>query len=251
MSSAPVLLIRAARNDADARALRRHGVPTRIDPYLAIVPVANPEGVTRMQTALEAPGEKWLVATSTNAIAALGAALPQARLESIISRSPDLQCAAVGQTTARALRALGARRVVVAPERDAMSLVRRLGREHPCPVVVPQGTRALGVLTRDLEARGFRTIGEVIYAIDTVESPPDSVREVHAGALGGVLLRSPSAAQAFADLTGTACLPAFCGGPTTAAHARDLGLTVVAVASDPSPASVAAGVARYLKEQNP
>jgi uroporphyrinogen-III synthase len=73
------------------------------------------------------------------------------------------------------------------------------------------------------------------------------VKQIAGGQISGVLLRSPSAARAFVDFTGSVDIPVFCAGRTTATQAEVLGLTVSAVSADPSPETVALTISEYLK----
>jgi uroporphyrinogen-III synthase len=79
-----------------------------------------------------------------------------------------------------------------------------------------------------------------------VGEPPASTRLVQAGAVAAVVLRSPSAARAFASFAPGAVVPVVCAGPTTARAAAALGLDVAAVAADPTPAAVATAVRHVL-----
>ncbi|MDF9809802.1 uroporphyrinogen-III synthase [Aurantimicrobium minutum] len=243
-----ILLIRANRNDADQKALSSLGIDTKIDPYLVISAVENPAGVERIRQALKATGNKWLVATSTNSLGFLETAMLPGELTNLIRTQPGLNCAAIGELTEQQLRELGARTVLRAPISDSQSLSNVLGNLEPCPVVIPSSNIAMKSLSHGLAKRGFTLIEEVVYSTNIVTQIPASVAEIAEGKFTGVLLRSPSAARAFAAFNGAVTLPVFCAGRTTSAQAVELGLNVVTVSSDPTPLSVAQSITSYLKE---
>lgn len=245
-----ILLIRANRNEVDQSALAEHGIPSVIDPYLSITPVENPAGVKKMHNALKAPGTKWLVASSTNSLRFFADALPQGELEYLIHTDHELRLAAIGEQTEQQLRDFGAKEVLRASTADSSTLALELSKFPPCPVIIPSSNIAMKSLANELSRTGFRLIEEVVYSTDEVSSTPQSVTGVLSGEFTGVLLRSPSAARAFAHFNGKTELPVFCAGRTTSVQAGVLGLRIAAVASDPSPASVARSISDYFKEQN-
>lgn len=242
-----ILLIRANRNDVDQAALDVHGVESIVDPYLSISKVNNPGGIARLREALIAPGSKWLVVTSTNALSFFQAELNPGELEQIIQTAPDLNFAAIGAQTEKLLNDLGAHNVLRASEADSDSLASVIAKTEPCPVIIPSSSIAMKSLSRTLITHGFELVEEVIYATEAVTRFPTSVKQIANGQISGVLLRSPSAARAFVDFNGVVDLPVFCAGRTTAAQAGMLGLSVSAVSVDPSPETVALTISEYLK----
>lgn len=242
-----ILLIRANRNDVDQVALQACGVSSVIDPYLNITNAKNERGIARMRDALLAPGKKWLVATSTNALSYFEAGLKPGELQKIIQSQSDLSFAAIGSQTQKQLSNLGAVDVVRADEADSLSLSTVLAQTEPCPVIIPSSSIAMKTLSNTLRQGGFELVEEVIYRTEPVEHIPPSVARISSGQISGVLLRSPSAARAFVDFNGVVDIPVFCAGGTTAAQARALGLTVAAISPDPRPETVALTTSEYLK----
>lgn len=245
-----ILLIRANRNESDQQALQARGIQSVIDPYLAIHPVHNPDGVERMRAALCAPGMKWLIATSTNSLPLFESALAPGELEEIIRTQPDLYFAAIGSQTELQLRALGASQVLRDTGADSSSLAQLLGKQAPCPVIIPSSKIAMRNFENILPQHGFSLIEEVVYSTETVNHEPVSVRGVRTGEYSGVLLRSPSAVRAFAAFNRVIDIPIFCAGRTTSAQAEILGMTPAGVSPDPSPDSVAQTISNYLKDHN-
>ncbi|BDU10189.1 hypothetical protein AINA4_01100 [Aurantimicrobium sp. INA4] len=242
-----ILLIRANRNDVDRAALDAYGVESIVDPYLSITKVDNPVGIARLREALIAPGNKWLVATSTNALSFFQAELGPGALEQIIQSQPDLKFAAIGAQTEQQLRDVGAVNVLRASEADSHSLATVIAETEPCPVVIPSSSIAMKSLSRTLQSHGFDLVEEVIYSTETVSHFPSSVKQIAEGQISGILLRSPSAVRAFVNFNGVVDIPVFCAGLTTAAQAGMLKLNVSAVSADPSPETVALTISEYLK----
>jgi len=153
---------------------------------------------------IDATGYDWVIVTSANGAAELGA-----RHTGVLPR-----VAAVGELTAAALEAHG----IVVEFVPSLASQEGLLAELPGPVgralfVGAEGARRL--LVDELPA-DFRA---VYRTVELTPEPPD-------GEL--VLLASPSAAAAWAKLGST--LPAITIGPQTTAAALDAGLTVAAEA---------------------
>lgn len=242
-----ILLIRANRNEVDEDALRERGIPSVVDPYLTITPAENPAGVARMREALSAPGQKWLVVTSTNSLPMLAAALNPGELDIIIGHQPDLRFAAIGAQTELQLRERGAGEILRGRDADSSSLAELLSTQEPCPVIIPSSNISMRTLHSELTQRGFSVVEEVVYVTETVAQVPPSCAGVHSGKYAGVLLRSPSAARAFATFNRDSSIPLFCAGRVTAAQVENLGLSPAAVSPDPTPDSIAQTIDEYLK----
>ena len=168
---------------------------------------------------IDATGYDWVIVTSANGAAELGA-----RHTGVLPR-----VAAVGELTAAALEAQG----VVVEFVPSLASQEGLLAELPRPVgralfVGAEGARRL--LADELPA-DFRA---VYRTVELTPVPPD-------GDL--VLLASPSAAAAWAKLGST--LPAITIGPQTTAAARAAGLTVVAEAVTQDVAGLVDSAARW------
>ena len=244
-----VLLIRANRNDVDAAALERLGIPVAIDPYLSITPSGNGGGARRLLASLEEPQPTWLIATSTNALAFFEGLLKPGELERVIRKNPNLRFAAIGKQSKTELEQRGATGVVTPDDAYAESLADVLVRTEPRRAVIPSGSIAMDTLTEALGRNGFDVRSEVVYNTEMVTKAPRSCAAVQRGEISAVVFRSPSAVRAFHRFNGAANITVFCTGRTTARQAQQLGFTVAGVADNPSPDSVAVMVAHYLKAQ--
>jgi len=243
-----VLLIRANRNDVDEHALEAEGIECFTDPYLSITEEPNHAGAQRMKNALLSSDPTWLIVTSSNALPFFEQLLEVNELESIIRSNKALKFAAIGSQTRKALEDRGASHVLTPNEAYAESLASLMVKTEPCEVVIPSGSIAMQTLDNALTAAGFTVIAEIVYNTELVERAPRSVEMIASGELGGVLLRSPSAARAFVSFNGTPDISVFCAGKTTARQAESLGLTITATSDDPAPEAVARTISTYLKE---
>ncbi|HEX2051981.1 MAG TPA: uroporphyrinogen-III synthase [Actinomycetota bacterium] len=217
---------------------------------LPLVAIADPESWHELDAALaRAAGGAydWVLIASVNAVervaarlAATGATLGRARV------------GAVGNATARSLRAAGVR-VDLVPERaTGDDLVRALG-DGPGAVLLPRVADGPRALPDALAGRGW-TIDEVV-AYRNVEPPldPAAAARVRAGDFDVVTFTSASAVDRFADRFDVGALGVddgdepprrrvACIGPTTADAARRRGLRVDVVAADASAEGVAAAL---------
>ena len=161
---------------------------------------------------IDVSGYDWVIVTSANGAAELGARHSGERP----------RVAAVGETTAVALAQLGIAVHFVPSLASQEGLVAELPRPVGRALFVG-AERARRLLADELPA-DFRA---VYRTVELAPSPPD-------GDL--VLLASGSAAAAWAKLGST--LPAITIGPQTTAAALDAGLTVVAEAVTPDVAGL-------------
>jgi len=191
----------------------------------------------------------------------------------VLDIAQGTRVAAVGQATARAVRALGAGvDLVPGGEHSARGLV----AEFPAvidtgaaTVLLPAADLAAPTLADGLVERGWRPERVSVYR--TVDAPADPSRalsvpvpgalpvpsgaqrlepsalaeQLAAGALDAAVLTSPSTARRVVDLL--AGRPSRTGylalGPRTAAEATDLGLDVIATAPSTDPSGLAAALA--------
>ena len=244
-----VLLVRANRNERDVAALAQAGIDTVIDPYLSISAINNAAAFARMRAALTSGKPTWLVVTSPNVVSFLDAGLGAGTLSEILTGTPSVKTAAIGDETARQLREFGAVEVFQPLVATSEALAIELCTLPPALAVLPVGSIAMRELGMALSDAGFTVVREVIYQTEPVLEEPSSVAAIASGAVDAVVLRSPSAVRAFVNHNGVPRIRVFCTGPTTARQARELGLQVTAVSPDPSPTSLADTIARALKEE--
>lgn len=244
-SKKPVLLVRASGNEADARALAEYGLKAVSEPYLSIGPISNPAPARRLLHNLT--GANWLLLTSVNAMTAWVELVGQDEMTQAIQKAEasGTRFAAVGVASANAIKSFGVKSVFIpsAPYSKDLALeiierARSLGQRNPT-VVLPTGSVSLDTLGELLEAAGWNVHQEVLYQTNAVVLEPTTVEGVRDEEFGAVVLRSPSAARAFASFVGEVDIPVICAGATTARVATSLDLNVMGVASDPSPLTVA------------
>ena len=198
--------------------LERLGAIVAVVPLIAIEPVES----VALRHAFAGGPYDWVVLTSANAVAAIGDRL----------RAFDrARVAAVGPTTAEALRGLGVEPSFV-PERYAADAVADgLGELDGARVLLPQADIADPALAERLRARGATVDVVVAYRTVAVEPGAEGVRALEEA--DAVLLASGSAARSLAALdTSLERALVVCIGPKTADVARDLGLDVGLVASE-------------------
>lgn len=233
-----VLLVRPAQDDdRDARALQALDIDTVSDPYLEVAPSRDADAPARVRRLLDdLTPDTWLVVTSAAGPRAVAAIAPDARIPE------HVHCAAVGPTSADALHQLGAAGVLTPAAATGSALADLLCEMQPGRAVLPQGDRALPVVAERLTEAGWEVRPYVVYSTQTIAEPPNSVEALLAGAFDVVVVRSPSAVQALNHFAPDLRTPVVCAGPTTAAAAARLGLTIAAE----SPDSTAEAIARTI-----
>jgi uroporphyrinogen-III synthase len=176
----------------------------------------------------------WIVVTSA------------AGVDSLPDTPAGPRWAAVGESTARALRAKGAKTVFVPSEANGTALAEEIPDPAGARLLLVRASLADPDLPAGLRRRGARV--QEITAYETVEGPAESAgdlrRALEQPDLGGVVFASGSAVRGFVKLGGPTSLRAVTIGPRTSAVARDAGLTVVAEAEGPSVRHLADAVAR-------
>ncbi|MFP4311158.1 MAG: uroporphyrinogen-III synthase [Nitriliruptoraceae bacterium] len=260
----PVLLVRAAGGvDRDAEVLAARSVPLVQDPYLVTGTCRDPDAPRRAErvAALLRDEADVLLLTSRTAVRALedllGAEVVRAAVSAGVARG--LRGAAVGPSTAQLLREIGIEEVVVPAEATSRGLLATLRAEAAAAegaspegrgprAVLPCGAQAMKGLGEGLRADGWQVEEVVLYTTEQVETAPPTVADLAAGRFGAVVVRSPTAVRAVAAWVPR--LPAgttlVCGGPTTAAAARDIFDARVVVSDGPTPEAVADAVVRVL-----
>jgi hydroxymethylbilane synthase len=249
-----VLLVRDGSADPDLAALRGVGLAGVSDPYIRVGAHPDPRPGAEIAELLEvwagSPAERrWVVATSPSAVLCWEATVAPGRLRAAVAGAvaAGVRAAAVGERTAATLRAVGFPVVVVPPGATSADLVALLSREPAGEALLPAGDLALPTMVEGLSEHGWSVHRAVVYRTRPVDEEPASTRLLQAGEIAAVVLRSPSAARAFASVAPGARVPVVCGGPTTARAAAALGLMVGGVAVDPTPAVVADAVRQVVR----
>lgn len=244
----PVLLIRGDNNESDEIALSKLGIPAIIDPYLEINVASDHSGGLHLLELLEsADAPLWLIATSVNSLKFWGSIVGQDRLRKAISVQKHVQFAAVGETTAEALREYGAGNVLIPKEATAKSLADELVAAFPVGhALIPGGNLAMRTLPTTLTSAGWEVSTAVVYITSRVEEEPKSAQMVRENQVGAILFRSPSAVRALTHFVSQPSVPLVCAGVTTAEAVEQQGLTVAALSPSPSAEVVASTIYSLL-----
>jgi uroporphyrinogen-III synthase len=235
-----VVVTRPAAGTLAARLADRGAVVEHV-PLIAIGPPSD--GGAALDAALARLASfDWLVVTSANGAAQVGAAA---------AAHPRLRLAAVGVATAAALESRAERSVDLIPsEANSDGLFAAFPR-RPSRVLLAQADRAGDRLARGLRAAGHDVVAVEAYA--TVPVPPDG-RQLHLlGTSDVVILASGSAVDAWgralrdasSDFSSvTAAIVTI--GRRTAEVAESRGLAVATVAGSPTDDGIVAAVASCL-----
>jgi uroporphyrinogen-III synthase len=251
----PVLLVRAHNNVCDAAALAALGLQSVIDPYLNIVATADFSGAKRLLDELGKLGEgDWVIATSANALKFWGELVSGSALATALSSAATcgVQFAAVGEASARMYANFGIHRVFVPSKPYGVELAAELAAlgGPGSTAVLPCGNLAMPTVKAAPAAAGWNLISEVVYETSTVAVRPSSADGLSNAAFSALFLRSPSAARAVIEHAGVTSVPVICGGTTTAAAARELGLNVARVLDAPSSKAAAQAIFDVVVGEN-
>lgn len=243
-----VLVARAPERAAGlVERLRGAGAAVVAAPVIDRAPADDVAALDAAALAIAEGRYAWVVVTSVNAVDAIvGAA---ARTDSRIAGGA--RWAAVGQTTRRALEAVGiAVDLVPDGEASAAGLVAAFPSppapetaSAPARVLLPLGDLAASTLLDGLTALGWAP--DVVTAYRTVSR--DLPDDVAARALDAVVVTSGSVARQVARQLGTRT-PVVAIGRPSADAAREVGLRVAAVADHPTDEALAAAVVRALSD---
>ena len=247
-----IVVTRAAQQSGGLRErLEQQGAEVLLLPTIEIVP---PDSYAPLDDALRQAGDfDWLVVTSANAVRVMGERLTALGLGA--QSLAHLRCAAVGPSTAEALRSLDLA-VDVVPERYvgealADALAERVRGQRVLLVraavardVVPEALRAVGAEVVIVDA--YRTVVPAdaagrVRAIFGAESLPDAVVFTSGSTVTHLLDVLRDAGLAFPSQV--ACVSI---GPVTSAALQDAGLVVAAEAETASLDGLIDACVRFL-----
>jgi len=213
--------------DGVAASLRAQGAVPVVAPLINFGPTTDQDALDDALTKLAAGEFDWLTITSATTVDVLFAH------RAVVPKSTKI--AAVGETTAAALQAVGYE-VALVPEEDnsAEGMAEQLIALEPSPrrILTLRSEIAKPVLTRSLIDAGHEVSS--IVASRTVGVPvTDRIRrDVDSGRINAILITSGSVAQQvreqFPDIPDDTLLAAI--GPRTAKDARKAGLPITVVA---------------------
>ncbi len=175
--------------------LRELGFEVLWWPVVRIAPAADP---APLQTALgQAADLDWIVFTSRHAVKPVTVRLP--------ARPVRARIAAVGASTAAALRAHGWEPDVVPEQASAASLITALAplMARGARVLFPAGSRALPVLAAGLRQLGAEVLQVEAYRTDPAQLDAGACRAyIERDAVAAVTFTSPSCVDELAEVLG-------------------------------------------------
>ena len=213
--------------DGVAASLRAQGAVPVVAPLINFGPTNDQAALDDALTKLAAGEFDWLTITSATTVDVLFAH------RAVVPRSTKI--AAVGETTAAALQAVGYE-VALVPEEDnsAEGMAQQLLALEPSPrrILTLRSEIAKPVLTRSLINAGHEVSSVVAYRTVGVPVTERIRRDVDSGRINAILITSGSVAQQvreqFPDIPDDTLLAAI--GPRTAKDARKAGLPITVVA---------------------
>lgn len=213
--------------DGVAASLRRQGATPVIAPLINFAPTNDQAALEQSLADLAAGAFDWLTVTSATTVDVLYA------YRAIVP--PKTRIAAVGETTAAALLAVGYR-VDLVPEQDnsAAGMAEQLIALEPeaRDILTLRSEIAKPVLTRKLSEAGHRVRSVVAYRTVGVPVTERIAEDVRSGRINAILVTSGSVAEQvhaqFPDVPETTLIAAI--GPRTAKDAKRAGLEVDVVA---------------------
>lgn len=245
-----------------AARLHADGAEVLVAPVIDRAPADDLDALDDAARDLAAGRYAWVLVTSVNAVDELAAAVTRTTPDAGLGDAP-VRWAAVGPSTARALRAVGVEPDLVPADASALGLLAALrdvvldatpdsttpdGPGSTAPeILLPLGDLARPTLERGLTALGARP--HVVTAYRTVTHAIDAdVRAAwDAGRVDAVVLTSGSVAREVAAQLGPreGVVAVAIGSPTRTA-ATEVGLAVGATATTPDDAGLAAAVRAAL-----
>ncbi|CAI3801376.1 uroporphyrinogen-III synthase [Pseudarthrobacter sp. MM222] len=254
-------------------ALRQVGADPLLLPLIDFELARDQHSLDVAFDALGAGAYTWLVVSSVTAVQALEAKAAERGVELGSWLPGSVQVATIGPATRRVLEARGIAVDLAPTGRQSGAGLLEIWPEGQGSVLLPQADIADARLRRGLAARG--AFVQAVTAYHTVDYPADPGRrlpacppvpgatgtgpaatvltatearaEIAASRLQAVVAASPSAARRIhADLAPLGACRFVAIGRSTAAEADSLGLTVAAVAEEPTASGLVAAVVESL-----
>ncbi|WP_396653059.1 uroporphyrinogen-III synthase [Microbacterium resistens] len=213
--------------DGVAASLRAQGAVPVVAPLINFAPTTDQDSLDEALVALAAGAFDWLTVTSATTVDVLFAH------RAVIP--PRTRVAAVGETTAAALQAVGYQ-VDLVPEKDnsAEGMAEQLIalESEPRRILTLRSEIAKPVLSKSLLKAGHDVSSVVAYRTVGVPVTERILRDVENGRINAILITSGSVAEQvheqFPSIPSTTLLAAI--GPRTAKDAKKAGLSVSVVA---------------------
>jgi uroporphyrinogen III methyltransferase/synthase len=232
--------------------LRRYGaVPTEV-PTISVEPPRTPQQMERAVKGLVTGRYEWVAFTSVNAVKAVREKFEDYGLDA--RAFAGIKVAAVGEATAKALKAFGVvPDLVPAGDQSAAGLLAEFPAFDPAfdpieRVFLPRADIATEVLSAGLVELGWEVDDVTAYRTVRAAPPAEAIREaIKGGGFDAVLFTSSSTVRNLVGIAGKphAATVITCIGPATAATAREHGLRVDVLAPTPSAAALAEALAAF------
>ncbi|WP_336630602.1 MULTISPECIES: uroporphyrinogen-III synthase [unclassified Microbacterium] len=230
--------------DSVAATLRSQGAVPVIAPLINFAPSTDQETLEAALADLAAGVFDWVTLTSATTVDVLYAYRAQIPAQTRV--------AAVGETTAAALTAVGYR-VDLVPDEDnsaagmAAQMIELESDRVPRRILTLRSEIAKPVLTRRLTEAGHDVRSVVAYRTVGVPVTERIAHDVRSGRINAILVTSGSVAeqvrQQFPEIPGSTIIAAI--GPRTAKDARRAGLGVNAVAREQTVEGLIAAVQKF------
>ncbi|WP_395727000.1 uroporphyrinogen-III synthase [Nakamurella sp.] len=244
-----VLVPRPADRAADlVGALTAAGAAPEVVELISIQPPADAGALDLAVLALSRGDYAWVAFTSVNAVDSV---VSRAAALAVAPVPADTRVAAVGPTTAAAVRRAGLRVDLVPPARGSAAALAAVfphasaADPRPESVLLPRSDLAPDLLPDELTGKGYRVDSVVAYRTVVTPPSPAVAHRLAAGDVDAVLLTSPSTVRALAGLpiAGRTALGAI-GRPTRSA-AVDSGREIAFVATEPSSPGLVSALIAY------
>jgi uroporphyrinogen-III synthase len=246
-SQKKVLLVRGTGNERDEEALSSQRISCVTSPFIEMRPADLKNSKQLYDLVTDSSG--WFILTSANALNFWSEHIGFEKIHSLFAGNTNLKFAAVGQSSASALKNFGASNILTPNPQSSKALLDLLILQVPTRAFIPCSNIANPQLNEGLEANGWDVFPCVTYFNEMVHDEPAGVDLIRRGEIAVVLLRSPSAAIALHGFVPDVHVPVICGGNLTASKARELGLNIVGISEDPTPLALATLVSQVLEEK--
>ncbi|HEV2345103.1 MAG TPA: uroporphyrinogen-III synthase [Actinocrinis sp.] len=232
--------------------LQSYGAVPHEVPTIAVEPPRTPQQMERAVKGLVTGRYEWVAFTSANAVKAVAEKFGEYGLDA--RAFAGIKVAAVGEQTARALRAFGVvPDLVPSGEQSAAGLLEDFPAYDPAfdpieRVFLPRADIATETLVAGLVELGWEVDDVTAYRTVRAAPPPAEVREaIKGGGFDAVLFTSSSTVKNLVGIAGKphASTVIACIGPQTAKTAEEHGLRVDVLAPEPSAAVLAEALAAF------
>ncbi|MGH6653754.1 MAG: uroporphyrinogen-III synthase, partial [Actinocrinis sp.] len=232
--------------------LQSYGAVPHEVPTIAVEPPRTPQQMERAVKGLVTGRYEWIAFTSANAVKAVAEKFEEYGLDA--RAFAGIKVAAVGEQTAKALRAFGVvPDLVPSGDQSAAGLLEDFPAYDPAfdpieRVFLPRADIATETLIAGLVELGWEVDDVTAYRTVRAAPPPAEIREaIKGGGFDAVLFTSSSTVKNLVGIAGKphASTVIACIGPQTAKTAEEHGLRVDVLAPSPSAAVLAEALAAF------